>query len=131
MKITTVAAAIILHDHKVLIAKRNSKGKLAGKWEFPGGKLNPGETFEECLARELKEELNIRVKVLQYFAENTYTYSYGTVNLIGYYVEWIDGAITLNVHDQAKWVEVDKLIEYDLAPADIPLAQKLKKLEKN
>jgi 8-oxo-dGTP diphosphatase len=64
-----VAAALLVNDNKILIAQRKSTDKLAGKWEFPGGKLEPGETLEECLKREMHEEFGIEVEVGEFFLQ--------------------------------------------------------------
>ena len=71
---TIVTAAIIINNNKVMIARRGKNQKLAGKWEFPGGKLKPGESMEDCLIRELKEELNLTVEISDYFGETIYQY---------------------------------------------------------
>jgi 8-oxo-dGTP diphosphatase len=120
-----VTAGIIVKDNKVLIARRAPSEKLAGKWEFPGGKIEEHETPEECLARELKEELNITVNVADFFSESIYQYPNGEIKLLAYKVEWVGGDIALSVHDAFKFVNREELIHYDLAPADIPIANKL------
>ena len=67
-----VTAAIIIKDNKVLIAQRAPDDKLANKWEFPGGKIKPGETPQECLKREIREELDVDIEVLDFFSESIY-----------------------------------------------------------
>ena len=123
----TVTAAIILNKNKdkVLVAKRNKEAQLAGKWEFPGGKIKEGETPENCLKRELKEELNIDVEVSGFFAENIHSYDHETIKLLSYFAWWIEGEITLHVHEKVDWVEIEKLRYCDFAPADIPIVNKL------
>lgn len=121
-----VTAAIILRDNKVLIAQRAPGDKLAGKWEFPGGKTEPGETPPECLKREIREELEADVEVLDLFGESIYAYNSGTIKLMAFWCKWISGDFRLNVHSQIAWVNHYELDLYDFAPADIPLVEKLK-----
>ena len=121
-----VTAAIIIKDKKVLIAQRSPDDKLANKWEFPGGKIEPGETPQECLKREIREELDIEIEVLDFFAESNYEYSSGTISLMAYWCKWISGDFTLKVHRQSAWANHFELDLYDFAPADIPLVDKLK-----
>lgn len=120
-----VIAAIIVKDHQILIAQRAPGENLAGKWEFPGGKIEQGETPQECLKREIKEELDIVVEVLDFFAESIYVYDSGTIKLMAYWCKCISGDFTLKVHSHIVWVNRHELALYDFAPADIPLVVKL------
>ena len=120
-----VTAAIILKDNKVLIAQRAPEERLAGKWEFPGGKMEPGETPQQCLSREINEELEVTVEVLDFFGESIYRYEHGEIRLLAYFCRWIEGNFILNVHSRLEWVGRDELGGFDFAPADIPLAKKL------
>ena len=122
-----VTAAIIKRNGRVLIAKRSSTSSLPNKWEFPGGKIEPGETPEECLKRELWEEFEINVTVEYFFAESVYTYQHGTIKLIAYKVLTDEDINILNAHDAVQWVPANQLLEYDLAPADITIAKELAK----
>ncbi len=121
-----VTAAIILKSNRVLIAKRAPGENLAGKWEFPGGKIEPGETPQECLKREIREELDVDIEVADYFGESIFTYHSGTIKLTAFWCKWISGDYTLNVHSHIAWVNRQELGLYDFAPADIPLVEKLK-----
>ena len=121
-----VTAAIILKDNKVLIAQRAPGENLACKWEFPGGKIELGETPQDCLKREIREELDVDIEVLDFFGEGIYAYHSGTINLMAYWCKWIAGDFTLNVHSHIAWVNRNDLDLYDFAPADIPLVDKLK-----
>lgn len=121
-----VVAAILKKDNKILIARKKQGKSLAGYWEFPGGKIEKGETPEESLKRELMEEMNIKIEMLEYVGESIYDYGNNTViNLKGFLAEIIEGDITLIDHDKYLWVTVDEAKSYKLAPADIPLLEKL------
>ena len=121
-----VVAAILRDSDKILIA-RKAKGKpLEGFWEFPGGKIEFGETPEESLVRELMEEMDIKVKVNEYIGESIYDYGNGKViSLLGYSAEIVEGDIKLTDHDRYEWVTLEEINKYDIAPADIPLIEKL------
>ncbi len=120
-----VAAAICLHQGKILLTRRAPEEKNAGKWEFPGGKLEEGERAEEALARELKEELGVKAVVGDFFMETIYHYEHGAIKLLSYYTELEDQNFTLMVHDEVAWVLPEQLLDYDLTPADIPIAKRL------
>ena len=121
-----VTAAIILKDNKVLIAQRAPEDNLAGKWEFPGGKIEPRETPQECLNREIREELDVDIEVLDFFGESIHAYHSGTIKLMAFWCKWISGDFALKVHSHIAWVNRNELDLYDFAPADIPLVEKLK-----
>jgi len=94
-----VTAAIIFNEGKVLIARRAPGEKHAGGWEFPGGKIELGETPEECLKRELLEEFGIETSINDFIAESIYEYNMGSIKLLAYLVDIINGDIRLTVHD--------------------------------
>jgi len=110
----------------VLIAQRAENQNLAGKWEFPGGKIEYGERPEECLKREISEELGISIEVDEFFGESIYRYDIGEIKLLAYKARWIGGNCKLTVHSQIKWVKPWELESYDFAPADVPFVKKLK-----
>ncbi len=121
MKIVT--AAIIIRDEKVLIARRKANEKLEGFWEFPGGKIENDENPQECLERELIEELGVRSKAGEIIAESEYRYDHAAIKLLAILTTLIDTDFTLHVHDKAEWVRLHSLLDYKLAPADIPIAK--------
>ena len=125
-----VTAAILIKDGLFFIAKRKKADKLANKWEFPGGKIENGETAEQCLKREIEEELKINVRIGAFFGESFYQYPQGAIQLLAYWVYWESGSIELMAHDEYKWVSLSELDYYDFAPADIPLVKKLKERKK-
>ena len=108
--IKDVTAAIIIRDNRVLITRRAYNQKLAGKWEFPGGKIEQGESPESCLIRELEEELGIHVRINQKFGESQYRYEHGEIRLLAYYADIVSGSITLSVHDAYSWVPAISII---------------------
>ena len=120
-----VVAGILQKDDKVLIARKAPGKALEGYFEFPGGKIEEGETPEESLVRELMEEMSIKVKVNKYVGESIYDYGNIVVSLKGYTAEILEGEITLSDHDMYKWVALEEINDYKLAPADIPLVEYL------
>jgi 8-oxo-dGTP diphosphatase len=120
-----VTAAIMAKDGRIIIAQRKSSDHLSGKWEFPGGKIEPGETPEVCLARELKEEFDIDVAIGEFLGSNVHHYGHVSIELMAYQASWVAGAITMNDHKAYRWVTIDQLTEFDFAPADIPFVERL------
>lgn len=120
-----VTAAIMEKDGKVLLARRRKGDRLARKWEFPGGKLEPGETPEDCLARELREEFGIEAEVQDFVGASVYEYGHGTIDLRAYRVRHVSGEFSINSHEEIAWVKREDLLSYDLSPADIPIAKKI------
>lgn len=120
-----VTAAILVKDGKVLIAKRKSGDKLPHKWEFPGGKVEAGETPQECLQREMHEEFGIDVGVGEYIGESVYHYHHGAIRLLAYRTMWQGGNLSLKEHADYAWVRRDQLEKFEFAPADLPFVQKL------
>jgi len=125
MNLKEVSAAIIEKNGLILITRRAKDEKLAGFWEFPGGKREASETIEQCLVRELKEELDVEVVTNGILGESDYHYSGGAIKLIGVYARIVSGDIKMTVHDSFEWVSPKDLLSYELAPADVPLAKML------
>lgn len=121
-----VTAGVWIRDNeKVFLVRRGPAESLAGHWEFPGGKVELGESDEECLARELKEELAIDVTVGKLLEESHYIYEHGEFLIRAYAVCCSSQEYSLSVHDLAEWVRFEELLNYSLAPADIPIAEGL------
>lgn len=120
-----VTAAILARDGKILIARRPATDRLADKWEFPGGKVEQGESPEACLARELNEELGIEVRIGSLLGETCYHYDHISIRLLAFQVYWCGGDLHPRVHDEIRWVSLSELDHYDFAPADIPFVEKL------
>ncbi|SHJ30420.1 (deoxy)nucleoside triphosphate pyrophosphohydrolase [Propionispora hippei] len=123
-----VTAAVLLKDGKCLIAKRRTGDALENLWEFPGGKIEDGETPQECLQREIREELQIEVTVGDFLTESIYDYGRGVIRLMAYIVTWQNGNLRLTVHDGLAWVDRNTITGYPFAPADIPIAAKVRDL---
>ena len=121
-----VTAAVLSKDRKVLIARRGPGGQQPNRWEFPGGKVEPGESARQCLKRELKEEFEIVVTVGEYLGSSFYRYEFGVIELMAFRVRWKGGAMTLREHRAIRWVAAEEICDYDFSPADIPFAEKIK-----
>ena len=116
-----VACAIIEQEGKVLAAQRSATMTLPLKWEFPGGKIEAGESPEECLIRELKEELGINVFIGDALSPATHCYSDFTVTLYPFTCQLSGGLITMYEHHALKWIEPERMPELDWAAADLPV----------
>jgi 8-oxo-dGTP diphosphatase len=128
-KIINVTCAIILKDKKILVAQRNEKMKLPLKWEFPGGKLELNESEIDCIKREIKEEININIEILQKLSNNIHDYGTFKINLIPFLVQYISGEIKLAEHKDYRLLEKSQLSNLDWAEADLPIVEEFLKLE--
>jgi 8-oxo-dGTP diphosphatase len=122
----TVTAAILIENGQILIAKRKANDKLGNKWEFPGGKVETGETPEQSLKREIQEEFEIGITIGDYLGESTYHYDHGSIRLLAYRVYWKDGDLMPRDHSEFRWVSVNQLKDFEFAPADLPFVDKLR-----
>ncbi|MBN8961397.1 MAG: 8-oxo-dGTP diphosphatase MutT [Rhizobiales bacterium] len=124
MKLTlVVACALIDADNRVLIAQRPEGKQLAGLWEFPGGKLEPGERPEPALIRELREELGIEVKEACLAPLTFASHGYETFHLLMplYICRRWEGTVSSKEGQALAWVRANKLRDYPMPPADVPL----------
>jgi 8-oxo-dGTP diphosphatase len=126
-----VTAAIIEKNGRVLIARRKPGKNLAGFWEFPGGKIEAGESPEDCLRRELFEELSINVNVGRFVAKSIYQYQDLLIQLLAYQVEIQSGEVKLVDHDCVEWVTLDEIDNYQMAPADLSIVVAYKKIQQS
>ncbi|WP_447941288.1 (deoxy)nucleoside triphosphate pyrophosphohydrolase [Brevundimonas mediterranea] len=128
--VLVVAVALIDVDGRVLIAKRPQGKSLAGLWEFPGGKVEPGERPEAALIRELREELGIEVSesCLAPFVFASHAYDSFHLLMPLYLCRRWDGVVAAREHDALAWVKSDKLSAYPMPPADEPLVAWLRDL---
>lgn len=115
-----VTAAVIIRGGRVLIARRRPGARLGGKWEFPGGKIEPGESPEACLHRELREEFDIEATIGEALGCHVHRYDFGTVALTAFRVDEFRGALRLNDHQEVRWVAPASLADFDFTPADLP-----------
>ncbi|MGT2802748.1 (deoxy)nucleoside triphosphate pyrophosphohydrolase [Streptococcus henryi] len=126
-KVINVVAAAIEKDGLIFCAQRPEGKSLAGFWEFPDGKLEEGETPEEALIREIKEEFDSEVEIVSYLNEASYEYDFGIVTMKTYLSKLISGDLELLEHQDSKWLPVDRLMELNWAPVDIPAVECLQK----
>lgn len=120
-----VVGAAIIDGSKVLAAQRSRSMKTPLKWEFVGGKVEPGETHAQALIREVQEELGVRIGVKEHIATGYSTLGDKRIVLHVYEAELLDGTPTAREHERLEWVDLDKLMELDWAEADIPACNEL------
>jgi len=118
MKPKDVVAAIIKKDNSYLIAQRNKNKYMGLKWEFPGGQVEPNETFHEALSREIQEELSIDINVDEKIAEEKYKDDQINIILHYYLCSEKSGTIRLNEHENIAWVEKEDFDKYDFVEGD-------------
>jgi mutator protein MutT len=120
-----VSAALIFRNGKILITQRHAKSHLGGFWEFPGGKCEPGETFEQCLAREIHEELGVEITAGELFEDITHAYPEKTIRLKFFVCKLISGEPQPLDCAAFKWVEKAELAGFKFPAADARLLEKL------
>lgn len=122
-----VVAALIEKEGKYLIARRSTGDEnVLGKWEFPGGKVQEDETEEHAIEREIKEEFEMDIKALRFLTNNVCEYPKKTVDLRLYECKFLAGEFHLHDHSEYQFVDRNEIINFDLCPADIPLAEFVK-----
>lgn len=124
-----VTCAIILLNSKVLVTQRAENMSLPLKWEFPGGKLEDNESEIECIKREIKEELNIEIDVINQLSNSIFDYGTFKINLIPFIANYISGEIRLTEHKDYRILNKSELSFLDWAQADIPIVEEFLKLE--
>lgn len=125
-----VAAGLIVYQDKILIAQRKHGKSLEYLWEFPGGKLEDGETLPVCLKRELMEEFKLPVTVGDFFMQSRFDYDFGTIVLNAYWATCDNDDISYHPdHEEARWVTIEEMSAYDFPPADVPVLRALQKLK--
>lgn len=128
MKKIQVTCAIISIRNKILVVQRSETMSLPLKWEFPGGKIEKGESSEDCIKREIKEELNIEIELMSRLSPSIFNYPNFLIELIPFKASYIDGKIKLAEHKQFLILEKEKLHGLDWAEADIPILNEFLKL---
>ena len=120
-----VTAAIIQQEGKYLICQRAHDDELPLLWEFPGGKLEPGETLEECIIRECQEELGVDIWVCGQFGRTSYPHKQWELVFTFFQAEIVAGTLTPVVHEQIRWVGAAELKHYVFCPADVEIVEQL------
>ena len=123
-----VVAAVIRKDGKIFCCQRGPKGECAFKWEFPGGKIEPGETKEEALVREIKEELNCNINIEKFITTINHEYNTFSLTMHVYLCSLKESDPVLLEHKSSIWCDKDKLNELDFAEADYKFLDKIKKI---
>ena len=126
-KAVRVVAALIEKDGKIMICRRPPHKKRGGLWEFVGGKVEKGESDEEALRRECREELNVGIGVGELFTDVTHVYPDLTVELLVYRAFILSGAPELLEHTEIRYVSKEQLDAFDFCPADKTVLEKIKK----
>lgn len=124
MKYINVVAGLIYDGDKILITKR-SGGEFDGMWEFPGGKIESGETHREALERELMEELSIGASMEQYLMTLTHQYETFHLTMHLYWTKIVSGTLTLNEHSDFKWISKEELEGVNWVPADVVVVERI------
>ncbi len=123
--IINVVAGLIYKQDKILLCRRKEGKHQAGFWEFPGGKVENGESKEKALLREILEELGIEITIESFFSQSTYHYPTISIRLWAYTCSYLKGEIILNDHDKYAWINKEAITNFQLSPADIEIAQKI------
>ena len=129
MKTVKVVAAIIIHENKIFATQRGY-GEFKDGWEFPGGKIEPGETSQEALVREIKEELDIEIEVKDFLETVEYDYPEFHLSMDCFFCTIKSGELVLKGHEAAKWLTVEKLDGVDWLPADQGLIEGIREYMK-
>ena len=124
-KVIRVVAAIIRDGDKIFATQRGH-GEFKGGWEFPGGKIEAGETPEEALVREVREELDTEIKVGELVETVEYDYPTFHLSMDCFWAEVVSGDLVLKEHEAAKWLTKDELGSVEWLPADVGLIERLK-----
>jgi len=123
-------ACIDVRDGKVFVAKRQNKGDMANRWEFPGGKMDEGETPEQTICREMEEEFGVKVKVLEPLADVEFKHKEKTCYVTAYRVHFEEDGLsrrfTLTEHTDYMWTDFNKITELEFVDSDILLYNKFK-----
>jgi 8-oxo-dGTP diphosphatase len=120
-----VTAAVISDDDKILITRRPKDKRHPGLWEFPGGKVDPGESPEEALCREIREELDAEVQVMEIFEVVFHRYDWGPVLILAYSCRLITKSIHNIGVSEHRWIHPRELHEFPILPADQPIIDRL------
>ncbi len=125
MRFTEVTCAVIVRDGLILATRRGKDMDHAGLWEFPGGKLHPGETYEECLIREIKEELNVTIRITGELVPSEFQYPQKRIKLIPFWAEVVEGSLYSVEHDRVEWFSPSQLMRLAWPGADMPIVEQV------
>ena len=126
MKTIRVVAAVIRKDNRIFATQRGY-GEFKDGWEFPGGKIEPGETPQEALVREIREELETEIRVGDLIDTIEYDYPTFHLSMDCFWCEIVEGSLELKEHEAAKWLDRESLYTVDWLPADVGLVEKIRK----
>ncbi len=126
MKTINVVAAIIRDANGRILSTQRGYGEWKGWWEYPGGKMEGGETPEEALKREIREELSTEISVDEFFCTVDYDYPAFHLTMHCYLCSMLTGALRLNEHKAARWLKRDELGGVKWLPADVEVVEMLK-----
>ncbi len=127
MKTVSVVAAVIRHENKIFATQRGY-GEFKDGWEFPGGKVEPGETPEEALMREIREELDTDIAVGERIARIEYDYPAFHLSMDCFWAEVLSGDLVLREHEAARWLTKEELYSVDWLPADLELIERINEI---
>ena len=130
MKTIKVVAAVIcdsIKDKKQILATARGYGEFKGQWEFPGGKIEKGETPQQALVREIKEELEVNINVGELIDTIEYDYPQFHLSMDCFWCEIVSGNLVLKEHEAARWLTKEQLNDVGWLPADITLIEKIGK----
>ncbi len=128
MKHFEVVASVLIKDNRVFCAQRKDSGETAKKWEFPGGKIELGETHQEALEREIFEELSTKISVGNFITTVTHQYNTFAITMHAYLCEILEGNLILSEHLDSRWLTREELTSVDWAPADLPIVERVREI---
>lgn len=126
MNTIDVVGAVIVRDGRVLCARRGPDAELGGMWEFPGGKVEPGESPRDALVREIAEELGCRISIGEEVTTSTHAYDFAHIALTTYWCDLASGEPVPSEHAELRWLASNELDRLTWAPADLPTVQILR-----
>ena len=120
-----VVCGVIYKGDEVFLCRRKPSKQMGGFWEFPGGKIEKDEKPEDALKRELEEEFEMKVEEIEYFYSTIHSYEKFTIRLSAFKCQFIESKYKLTDHDRFEWMSIDSIDSKVLAPADVPILEKL------